>query len=265
MTEELNQNDGGNAGDVGAEAGDIGAEAGNQGGGEGAEGGANDQAGKEESGATGAEPTELETLQTKLTELETKHTDLTSKMGRQSREVGLLRQIEQELRVNPEKALQTIAKAKGLDITFGAGKPQVDLEKQMSEGTAAEQANGINETVNKAVQDALRTHVLPHLQALGEVDNANKYADWDDMADTRQTLSHAVNVGQMTQEQLTHHAAQGFHLSEALTAAKEEGKAELRAELARKNEEQISTNRDGGGGGKDEYSFADFVKQQNAQ
>lgn len=263
MTDELQQHAGAEAGDLGGEAGEVGAESGNQDAGEGVEGDAKNQEGDEGSGKTDKEPTELEKLQAQVTELTSKNSDMATKMGRQSKEVGLKRQVENALRTDPEAAIRTMIKEYGVADKFGAGKSGVDLAKQFGEGTADDQAAGIQGKVDEMIDHALETRVMPRLNAMQEIDHANEFKDWDDLSDTRQTLHLARQTGTMSEGQYSQHAARGFHMADALTAAKEEGRAELRAELARKNSEQITTNKDEAGSGKgdENYTFANVCKQ----
>lgn len=198
-------------------------------------------------GADGSKMTPDEQI-TKLTaDLATKTDDynrVTTKLGKQSEQVGVLREFHTAMK-NPETAqtmIAKIAKDVGLNVNFGKAA-ETDLTKLFESDDPNERMKGV-----QAMVDARESKGDPEIDAklekIAQGQFAAQYEDWNDKADVRATLAVAETTGKMSKDELLHMAARGMSMADVITAAEARGAESYRKELEKKNKEQI----DGGGG-----------------
>lgn len=166
-------------------------------------------------------------------------TEIAKKLGKQSDQVGTLKRFTDKLKSNPKALLEELAKQAKVKLYFDEpNKP--DLAKLLAEGTPEQQAEAL-QTLN--TKDPRLDAVLEKLSVLDEQQMATKYADWDELGESRDVIGLSAAVGKLSLSELNHLAARGLNLPEAIEAAKKQAVEEYIDSLQTKNKGQIDGSR----------------------
>ena len=136
-------------------------------------------------------------------------TDNKKTIGDQGNEIGGLRKnaelgesLNNGMESNPEKMLEALAKDYNLNIKFDDGKTGTEGEdiksifSAMKDGSmdAGDAASKFEKIMTDKVENQTNTANAPILKAMIEQNMANKYDDWDKLADERKTMGLQMNA-----------------------------------------------------------------------
>lgn len=184
----------------------------------------------------------VKSLTAKLEEQAKSLEDVTSKLGKQSKHVKTLRDLQEALAKDPEKILTVLAKRQGKEVFFQKpGDTAANINKLFSEASDEERGGLLSELFGQ-LKGELRSEFSSEIEAVYDQAKATEHPDWDDepIVDTIAGMKTLVDTGKMTQRELQYYAAKGYLSADALEAAKAEGKAEYIAELQKKNQGELS-------------------------
>lgn len=206
---------------------------------------------------------ERDTLKTEHEKMKTEFEKLKVTVGKQGNELGAFNALKERIKSDPRGIASEILKTAGVEahpMNFDSAslfdeQGNVKLTKdtfpafmsQLKEAVTAEARMGVAPEINRIFEDNLRRN----------------YPDFDELADTRSLLSAGVLGKKLTYLELTHLAARGYHVAEALEAAKQAGKAERDKELADKANGVLSPPGGGGnqGGGKHDPNNPEYFSK----
>lgn len=204
----------------------------------------------------GKEPSFEEKFKT----LELENKDLKTKIGKQGNSIGLLNKLQGSLKSDPKSAIKLLAKDYGVKINFDEGK-QPDLAKTLEDADPQKTAKTFA-LLQKQQQDDTLGKIEKKLEPIIEEQFKTKYADWDSHAETRGQLDVIEGSGSLSRDELLHFASRGLNMEATIKDAQEAAVEKFKADLDKKNKEQIENA--GGGGApseSDEKQFANVISR----
>jgi len=202
------------------------------------EGGEGGSKGESDSQTTLTKDQLIEKLTNDLNDAKGKYDDISSKLGKQSAQIKTLRDFSKKMKEDPKGMAAKILKDAGIKAAFDGDKA-IDLGKAMSIEDESERAAAAK-TYEEQMQVKLQNQLKSVLAPVQEHILSTRHADWDDLGDTRDSLSLAVASGQMSETELTHLAARGLGMGDALKEAGKLAVEEYKESLAQKGKEQVS-------------------------
>lgn len=197
-------------------------------------------------GESAKEPTvadlqkQIESVTKERDDFKAKSEKIATKLGTQSHEVKLLRDITDLQKNQPRELIRKMADKAGLgDVYFGADKPSPDKTVGLNVGDLTDEQLKAVEIMHAKGKQEMRTEVQSLVSPIFEQLTASKYHDWDKLAETRTAVITARNTGLITETEASHLIARGLHLDAALNDAKEQGKQEYITSLQKKDGGQI--------------------------
>jgi hypothetical protein len=176
-----------------------------------------------------------EKLTKERSEFETKFNDITKKLGTQSQEVGALRKIQEIAKQRPKEFIAELAKEHGVDVKFAD-----DDKSSLKDAYDADDPARLESIINMRIQNEVakvRAELNPQIEAQFENNMRQKYADFDNLAETRGMLQAKVQAKQLPYTELFHLASQAVHLPEVLAAAEAAGRDKYIKELQSKGKD----------------------------
>lgn len=182
-------------------------------------------------------------LMGQLSEATEKNKTLSSKLGKQGEQVGTLKRLQSLMEQNPQGMIEEIAKQAKLNVRFGESNDDIDLE-DILESQDGERLQALIDKRAEQKVSAMQKELAPQFERLFSESMKQKYPDFEDLADDRQTLASKVLSKEITQQELLHLAAQGARMPEVLAAAEKRGREKYIKELKDKTHANYP---DGGG------------------
>lgn len=166
----------------------------------------------------------------KVDTIEAELAHVKKKMGQQAQVVGAYNKLNEYMKSNPQRFIKEMAAEAGLQLSINGN----DAPPKFDDNFDPNQASNNLLAMENRIIGRMKAELAPQIQTLFEEDMRKKYPDYEDMDDSRELLKTNLLSKRMTYNELLHLAAQGLNMADALTAAKESGKTELRAELEKK-------------------------------
>jgi hypothetical protein len=157
-------------------------------------------------------------------------------VGDQGTQIGQLRTFQESVRNDPKGFISRLAKESGIPVKILEQNNQIS--DAFNSGDPNQQAGAVSQSL-QSVQDQVQ-RMAPHVRAAYEATMRQKYPNWDDFADTRETLKLSAMGGTIHEDEQLQLMAIGMNVGEAIEAAKLEAIESYKKELAAKNAEQVS-------------------------
>lgn len=158
--------------------------------------------------------------------------------GKQSNDVGALRELHKAIANDPVRFAEKILSDRG--IKFAIEKPgmkdvSAELEEAMQSGDQ-EKIKSAVASLRESLTAMVKSDMAQELDVLHQHQIRQKYPDFDnpELTQTRDALMASVIAKQRSSTEVYHLAAQAMNMPQALEAAKEKAKEELRQELEAK-------------------------------
>lgn len=203
---------------------------------------------------------QLEKSKTDFATLTSEHDNLKVKLGEQSDKVGIFNKLTKAMHDNPHGVAAQLTKNAGPDPNKSGEDDMAKLFN--SEATPEEQ-----QALLTKVQDNTMAHVLnqvkPVLDQIQEHNLSVKYSDWDERAESRNSVSVMRTTNQMTDAEVNHLVSKGMDVPSAMKAAEEAGVKTYVEGLQKKNDGQItgSGTSDSGGTGESVQRIENFIEE----
>lgn len=202
--------------------------------------------------------------------LKAEYDALKTRVGKQGDELGkkakTLKELQDKMKDDPEGFMEALAEATGKKVNFGkkTADPNKDLMSDDDDVRKAAMNKMTEEQKEAAMENRIMGRIKPTLKSIHDTDMANRYKDFDILADDRGQIEAKYNSGLIGREELFHKAAQADNMKKSLEAAKVEAVEEYVEQLRLKAEADTGTGGEGDPkkGAAKSSDMKDFVKAQ---